>query len=67
MLFDANLFIGVDPSGGRKPFTYAALDQHAHLVALKEGEVEDALAFLGGQRGAIVAVNAPSRDRKSVV
>jgi hypothetical protein len=67
MLFDATLFIGVDPSGGRKPFTYAALDQHAHLVALKEGEVEDALAFLGGQRGAIVAVNAPSRPNLGLV
>jgi hypothetical protein len=67
MLFDATLFVGVDPSGGRKPCTYAALDQNCHLVALKDGEVEDVLAFLGGQRGALVAVNAPPRPNQGLV
>jgi hypothetical protein len=67
MLFDANLFVGIDPSGGRKPFTYAALDEHARLAALKEGEVEDVLAFLGGLRGALVAVNAPPRPNLGLV
>jgi Protein of unknown function (DUF429) len=67
MLFDANLFIGVDPSGGRKPFTYAALDSNGRLAALKDGEIEDVLAFLGGQRSAVVAVNAPARPNLGLV
>lgn len=64
MLFDTTLFIGVDPSGGRKPFTYAAIDQNGKLVALSGGEMDDVLTFISGQPGAIVAVNAapfPSR------
>ncbi len=67
MLFDETLFIGVDPSGGRKPFTYAALDQNGKLAALKDGEVEDVLAFIGGQPGAYVAVNAPPRPNKGLI
>jgi hypothetical protein len=64
MLFDAELFIGVDPSGGRRPFTYAAFDQSGKLVALAGGELEHVLTFVAGQPGALVAVNAaqyPSR------
>ena len=67
MLFDETLFIGIDPSGGRKPFTYAALDQHGKLAALKDGEAEDVLAFIAGQPGAIVAVNAPPRPNNGLV
>ena len=67
MLFDTSLFIGVDPSGGRKPFTYAALDQNAKLVALGGGEQEDVLAFIAGQPGALVAVNAAQRPSKGLV
>ncbi len=67
MLFDKTLFIGVDPSGGRKPFTYAVFDQNGKLVALKDGEVEDVLAFIAGQPGAIVAVNAAPRPSIGLV
>ncbi len=64
---DKTLFIGVDPSGGRKPFTYAALNEHGKLVALKDGEVEDALVYIAGQPGAIVAVNAAPRPGMGLV
>ena len=67
MLFDANLFVGVDPSGGRKPFTYAALDHNGKLVALSGCEVEDVLAFLGGQPGVLMAVSSPPRPSKGLV
>lgn len=59
MLFDTRLFVGIDPCGGRKPFTWAALDKSGCLAALQEGELEDALAFLGGLPSALAAVNAP--------
>lgn len=67
MLFDTSLFIGVDPSGGRKPFTYAAMDQNEKLVALGGGEIEDVLTFIGGQPGALVAVNAAQSPSKGLV
>jgi hypothetical protein len=53
-------FIGIDPTAGLKPFTYAALDQDLHLLALGEGSIDDMLAFAGGQRQAYVAVCAPT-------
>lgn len=67
MQTDASLFIGVDPSGGRKPFTYAALDPSGKLAGLGEGEVEDVLALLNGQPCAFVAVNAPPRPNKGLI
>lgn len=67
MSTDPTLFIGVDPCGGRKPFTYAALDQSGRLIVLKDGEVEDVQAFIAGQSGAIVAVNAPQRPSIGLV
>lgn len=67
MLFTDTTFIGIDASGGRKPFTYAALDGDARLFALGDGEMEEVLAFLGGQQAACVAVNAPPRANLGIV
>ncbi len=67
MLFTQMAYIGVDPSGGRKPFNYAALDADGKLMALGDGEMEDALAFIGGQQAAFVAVNAPSGPNRGLV
>jgi predicted nuclease with RNAse H fold len=67
MLFSKTTFIGIDPSGGRQPFTYAALDQDRQLVALASGEADEVLAFLGGQESTVVAVNAPSGTNKGLV
>jgi hypothetical protein len=67
MQIEADLFVGVDPSGGRKPFTYAAFDHGGKLVALESCEVEDVLAFLSGQPGALMAVCSPPRPSKGLV
>src|SRR5512133_69189 len=67
MLFDANIFVGVDPSGGRKPFTYAALDPNGKLVALNGGEMEDVLAFIGGQPEVVMAISSPPCPSKGLV
>ena len=60
MFFTDSVFVGVDPTSGRKAFTYAALDKELNLLVLTDGEVEDVAAFLAGQTSATVAVNAPS-------
>jgi hypothetical protein len=67
MLFVQKIFVGIDPSGGRQPFSYAALDEHSQLLATGSGELEDVLAYLGGQEAALVAVNAPHRPNLGLV
>jgi hypothetical protein len=61
------LFVGVDPTASRHPFTYAALDQECMLVALAAGEQQDVLAFLDDRDVACVAVNAPARPNRGLV
>jgi len=67
MLFSKTTFIGIDLSGGRHPFTYAALDDDCRLVTLASGEMEEVLAFLGGQAATVAAVNAPRCPNKGLV
>jgi len=67
MLFSKKTYIGIDPSGGRHPFTYAVLDDDCRLVAQASGEIDDVVAFLGDQPATIVAVNAPRHPNKGLV
>ena len=61
MLFTRHAFIGIDPTAGRSPFTFAALDDERNLLALSEGELEDVLTFVRNFPAATVAVNAPTK------
>jgi hypothetical protein len=67
MLFADSVYVGIDPTSGRKAFAYAALDRDLNLVSLGDGEIEDVMTFLGSQPAAIVAVNAASRVNKGLV
>jgi predicted nuclease with RNAse H fold len=67
MLFSHTTFIGIDPTAGRKPFTFAALDMDGKLLALTTCELDEVLAFVGGQQAATVAVNAPPRPNIGLV
>jgi len=67
MFFTDSVYVGVDPTSGRKDFAYAALDGDLNLVALADADLDDMTAFLGGQQSAIVAVNAPSHVNKGLV
>jgi predicted nuclease with RNAse H fold len=67
MLFSNTAYIGIDPTAGRSPFTYAALDEECNLLALSEGELEDVLTFAGNFPAATAAVNAPSRVNAGLV
>lgn len=67
MLFTDSVYVGIDPTSGRKAFTYAALDGDLNLVALADAELEELTAFLGGQRAAVVAVNGPSGVNRGLV
>ena len=67
MLEPPLIFVGVDPTAGRHPFTFAAMDQDRQLVALAAGDVNDLLAFLTSHQVAVVAVNAPPRPNQGLV
>jgi len=67
MLFTDSVYVGIDPTSGRKSFSYAALDRDLNLVTLADGELEDLTAFLGAQQSALVAVNAPSHVNTGLV
>jgi hypothetical protein len=61
------VFVGVDPTAGRHPFTFASLDIDRQLVALAAGDLEDLLAFLTETQAVVVAVNAPPRPNRGLV
>jgi len=67
MLTNSPTFVGVDPTAGRHPFTFAALDQDLHLIALETGDVNDVLAFVSDHAALSIAVNAPPRPNHGLV
>jgi len=60
-------YIGIDPTAGHRPFTYATLDSDLRLLALGQAELDEVLAFVAGQRQAFVAVCAPCRPGQRVM
>ena len=67
MLLTNTTFIGIDPTAGQKPYTYAALDDDLRLLAMGQGEKDDILAFLGGQQASLACVCAPSKPAQGVL
>lgn len=67
MFFSHTTFIGIDPTAGERPFTYAALDADLRILALGQGDMAEILAFVGGQRAAVVAISAPRRPNQGVM
>ena len=67
MLFTKTTFIGIDPTAGKRPFIYAALDHRRQLLALAAGDMEEVLAFVGGQQEAFIAVSAPFQPNQGLM
>ena len=62
-----SIFVGVDPTGTRKAFTYAALRQDLSVLIVTEGELEEVVGFLASQDGAFVAVSSASHPNAGLV
>lgn len=60
-------FVGLDPTAGHSPFTYAVLDENRNILALGEGEQDAILEYLGNFSSVIVAINAPSHANAGLV
>ncbi len=67
MFYTGSTFVGIDPTAGRKPFSYAALDPDLRLMALSRGSMDEVLAFTAGQKQAMVAVCAPRRPSQRLM
>ena len=67
MLFNETSFIGIDPTAGKRPMAYAALDRNLNIIALGENDLDEICAFVGGQQAAYVAVNAPRSPHQGVM
>ena len=67
MFTTQSIFIGIDPTAGKKPFSYAVLDGSLRLLVLAQGTLDEVLAFCGGQRGAVAAVCAPRRPNQGLM
>ncbi|HBY08861.1 MAG TPA: hypothetical protein DEH22_14190 [Chloroflexi bacterium] len=67
MLFNETTFIGIDPTAGKQPMAYAALDRDLNPLALGEGDLDAVTAYVGGQQAAFVAVNAPRRPNQGLL
>ncbi|HEY71500.1 MAG TPA: DUF429 domain-containing protein [Anaerolineae bacterium] len=67
MLFSDAIYVGIDPTAGRKPMHYAALDNQLRLVSLDSGSLEDVLAYVAGQEKAVVSVDAPQSPNRGLM
>lgn len=67
MLRSEMTYIGIDPTAGRMPFTYAVLDADCNLAVLDSGEMDDVLVFITAQKNAFVAVNGPQNPNQGLV
>ncbi len=67
MLFNETTFIGIDPTAGKRPMAYAALDRDLCTLALGEGDLDAVTAYVGGQQAAFVAVNAPRQPNQGLM
>jgi len=67
MLTKPLTYVGIDPTAGRFPFTFAALNQDRKLIELAAGDVNDVLSFLVEQKACVVAVNAPPHPNHGLV
>lgn len=52
------LYVGVNPSGGRKPFYYAVLNEGLEVVASKSAPAEEVLDFLGDKPAVLVGITS---------
>lgn len=68
MGIEFDTFIGVEASADRThPFTFSALDQDLAIHAIGSGDIQDAFAFLAGQKSALAAINSPATTNKGLI
>jgi len=67
MLFNQSTFLGIDPTAGKRPLTYVAINQELKLLSISHGDIEQTMAFIAGQSSAVIAICAPSRPNQGLM
>ena len=67
MFYSNTTYLGIDPTAGDKPLTYVALDQERSLLAIGQGDMDEVLAFVAGQRSAVVGICAPRKPNQGLM
>ncbi|HET7011104.1 MAG TPA: DUF429 domain-containing protein [Anaerolineales bacterium] len=62
-----DVYIGIDPTGGKRPFSLAALDDNLRVVALEAADADGAVAFVERWPTAVVAVDAPQSPNRRLM
>ncbi len=67
VIFPSSLYIGVDITAGKIPFTLAAIDQTLSIQHIFQASMDEILAFIVGQQKCIVGVCAPFQPNQSLM
>lgn len=66
-MFQNSLYIGVDPTAGKKPFTFIALDENLTITQKGSGDMFETLTFVANQQNCIIAVCSPYQPNQRVM
>lgn len=67
MDLNKTLTLGIDPTAGRNPFTFAVLDNACNLITLNSGGLDEVLEFVNGNRDIYIAINGPQKPSQGLV
>jgi hypothetical protein len=67
MTFTNPFFIGIEPSGSKKPFTCAIFSQVGKLVTLSNVDMDELIAIASSKPEAVVAINSPYTPNTGLV
>ena len=67
MAFKPLAYMGINISGGHRPYTLAAMDADFHLLAISRGEELEVLGFCAGLSSVLVTINAPQRPNSGLM
>ena len=62
-----DIYVGIDPTAGRRPAMLAALDDDLRIVHIGPMDVDGVLDFIDGRPGAVVAVDAPQSPNRRLM
>jgi predicted nuclease with RNAse H fold len=62
-----DIYLGIDPTAGRRPATLAALDDDLRVVHLGPIDANGIVAFVESHPGAVVAVDAPQSPKRGLM
>jgi hypothetical protein len=60
MTSDRIIFAGAELSSGRKPVTFAGLDEDLNIIVLEKRDIDEVLSYLQDYERCILVINTPS-------